>query len=158
MLKYTICFLQRGDDVLMLNRLKTPEMGVWNGVGGKLEPGESPKTCALREIYEETGIKLYDIQEKGTVTWNGKGGMYVFVATLPKDFDYKTPKVTTEGLLDWKPLHWLTDENNQGVAEHIHRSLFRILNDPEHYEHRCLFNEEGHLEEFQVIPLKMYQP
>jgi len=138
----------------MLNRLKSPEMGIWNGVGGKLEPGEKPKACALREIYEETGIQLTDVQDKGVVTWNSEGGMYVFIATLPPDFTYITPKVTDEGILDWKPIPWLIDARNGGIAQHIKRALTRFFDDPENYEHRCYFNDEGQLETFMSIPLQ----
>lgn len=153
-LAYTICFLRKGENVLMLNRLKSPEMGVWNGVGGKLESGETPKVCALREIYEETGIRLSDVQDKGVVTWNSKGGMYVFIATLPPDFIYVTPKATDEGILDWKSIPWLTDVRNEGVAKHIKRALTLFFDDPESYEHRCHFNDEGELETFMSIPLQ----
>ncbi|GGE39719.1 7,8-dihydro-8-oxoguanine triphosphatase [Pullulanibacillus camelliae] len=155
-LAYTICFLRRGEDVLMLNRLKSPEMGVWNGVGGKLESGETPKACALREIQEETGIRLIDVQEKGIVTWNNEGGMYVFIATLPLNFTYETPKATNEGILDWKSISWLIDTQNGGVAEHIKQALTLFFNDPKSYEHRCYFNDKGQLETFTRIPLQTH--
>lgn len=54
MLKYTICFIKRADNILLLNREKPGWMGSWNGVGGKIETGETPIECILREIYEET--------------------------------------------------------------------------------------------------------
>ncbi|USK57773.1 NUDIX domain-containing protein (plasmid) [Cytobacillus solani] len=42
----------------MLNREKPPIMGVWNGVGGKIEKGETSDEGALREVFEETGIRV----------------------------------------------------------------------------------------------------
>ena len=32
--------------------------GKWNGVGGKIHPNESPEDCAVRETFEETGLKI----------------------------------------------------------------------------------------------------
>ncbi|WJH35841.1 hypothetical protein N6H14_07935 [Paenibacillus sp. CC-CFT747] len=42
MFRYTICFIRRGNRILLLNRNAPAWMGAWNGVGGKLEPGEAP--------------------------------------------------------------------------------------------------------------------
>ena len=44
--------------ILLLHRNKEPNMGLWSPCGGKLkvDDGESPYDCALRELREETGI------------------------------------------------------------------------------------------------------
>lgn len=36
---------------------------IWNFPGGKLELGESPKECAIREVEEETGIRVLHLTE-----------------------------------------------------------------------------------------------
>jgi len=43
----------------------------WFPVGGAIEPGETIQEAALREVYEETGIKKEDI-ELGPVVWHGE--------------------------------------------------------------------------------------
>ena len=45
----------------MLHRIKKHEdvnAGKWIGIGGKLEEGETPDDCLLREVREETGLTL----------------------------------------------------------------------------------------------------
>ena len=39
----------------------------WIGIGGKLEEGESPEQCLLREVKEETGLTLTSYQYRGIV-------------------------------------------------------------------------------------------
>jgi 8-oxo-dGTP diphosphatase len=39
-------------------RLADDHLGKWNGLGGKLEPGESPLEAACRELREESGLDL----------------------------------------------------------------------------------------------------
>ena len=52
------CF-NEADDVLLLERAKEPNRGLWSPPGGKLktEIGESPYACACREGWEETGMR-----------------------------------------------------------------------------------------------------
>jgi len=42
--------------VLMCRRVKEPYKGLFNMVGGKIEPGETGEHAAYRELFEETGI------------------------------------------------------------------------------------------------------
>ncbi len=53
------CFNER-DDVLLLERRKEPNLGLWSPCGGKLktEAGESPYACACREAAEEIGLRI----------------------------------------------------------------------------------------------------
>ena len=57
----TICYVDNGKEWLMLHRNKKVNdvhAGKWIGVGGKLEPGETPEDCAIREVKEETGLTV----------------------------------------------------------------------------------------------------
>ena len=45
----------------MLHRVKKNEdvnAGKWIGIGGKIEDGETPDACLIREVREETGLIL----------------------------------------------------------------------------------------------------
>ena len=42
----------------MLFRSNAPHAGQWDGIGGKLEPGEDPFTACIREVQEETGLVI----------------------------------------------------------------------------------------------------
>jgi len=45
---------------LLIHRAKSPNLGAWSPIGGKLETtiGESPYECAVRETREETGFEI----------------------------------------------------------------------------------------------------
>ena len=53
----TLLFVCRGDEVLLMEKKRGHGAGLINGPGGKLEPGESLRACALREAEEELGIR-----------------------------------------------------------------------------------------------------
>ena len=54
MLYSTLCYLERGDEYLMLHRVKKEHdvnQGKWIGVGGKFQDRESPEDSVLRECF-----------------------------------------------------------------------------------------------------------
>lgn len=68
----TLVYVRRPGQTLMLHRIKRANdmhQGKWNGLGGKLEPGESPEMCAIREVYEESGLRIHNPELRGILTF-----------------------------------------------------------------------------------------
>lgn len=53
---------------LLLKRTKDPYAGLWAMPGGKIELGEQIEEAILREVYEETGLKVKFIAVRGFVS------------------------------------------------------------------------------------------
>ena len=100
----TLCYITRGNDVLMLHRVKKKNdinKDKWIGIGGKFEKDESPDECILREAMEETGLTLTDWQCRGVVTFLNTqcDGEYMYLFTA--DGFEGTIKECDEGDLQW---------------------------------------------------------
>ena len=75
-----MCYIDNGDSFLMLKRTKKENdihEGLTISVGGKFEPGESPEDCIIREVKEETGIKIKNIRYFGSQPWPYPCGLMV---------------------------------------------------------------------------------
>src|SRR5712664_847056 len=65
----TICHVVRGRRLLLKKANRGISDGKWNAPGGKSEPGEEPEQCARREVFEETGLKVYELFYHGALTF-----------------------------------------------------------------------------------------
>jgi 8-oxo-dGTP diphosphatase len=103
----TLCYIRRAGQTLMLHRNKKKNdmhEGKWNGLGGKLESGETPEECAIREVWEESGLRVREPQLKGIITFPGFAGdddWYTFLFVI-EDFDGELID-SPEGELAWIP-------------------------------------------------------
>jgi 8-oxo-dGTP diphosphatase len=101
----TLCYLRRDGRTLMVRRDKKPgdiHKGKYNGLGGKLEPGESPDECVRREVREESGLTVLDARLRGVLTFPAfKDGedwlVFVYTATRCEGVQGDCP----EGTLEW---------------------------------------------------------
>jgi 8-oxo-dGTP diphosphatase len=105
MILATLCYVKYDGHTLMIHRNKRPgdiHEGKWNGLGGKFEAGESPESCVIREIEEESGLRLKTPLLHGLLTFvNFKGkDWYVFVFTA-SEFEGTLVDDTPEGKLEW---------------------------------------------------------
>ena len=82
----TLCYiLNDKDQVLLIKKKKGLGWGKYNGPGGKVEKGESPQEGAIREVQEEVGLKLLDIEPRGCIEFvtdglGFDGKCYIFVS------------------------------------------------------------------------------
>jgi 8-oxo-dGTP diphosphatase len=93
--------------ILLLRRLKAPNLGLCSPIGGKLDvaTGESPARCAQREIHEEAGLEIpmERIHLLGLVSeaaFEGKGHWLMFVYRVLGPVEVE-PRDMREGRLDW---------------------------------------------------------
>ncbi len=97
----TLCILRHKDKFLLLKRLKEPNKDSFTPVGGKLDPFESPLKSAIRETFEETGIKVEPMKYGGILTETSPTAYnwtsYVYIA----DIDFIEPPFCNEGTLMW---------------------------------------------------------
>jgi 8-oxo-dGTP diphosphatase len=99
-----------GQRVLMIHRNARQDdqhLGKYNGLGGKMEPGEDIAACMRREIMEEAGIECLEMRLRGTLNWPGFGKNgedwlgFIFII----DRYAGTPlESNPEGKLEWVPV------------------------------------------------------
>jgi 8-oxo-dGTP diphosphatase len=106
----TLAYVVRGDEVLLVHRTfrdGDAHLGKYNGLGGKLEPGEDVVAGMRRELREEAGIEATALRLRGTISWPGFGAGgedwfgFVFIVDA---FAGEPPASNEEGTLHWVPL------------------------------------------------------
>lgn len=159
---YTICFCIQDDKILMLYRNRKPNQYKWNGLGGKIEANETPLDCIQREVMEEAELDLNcSLYTKygGVVTWNtmrelenSYKGMHVFIAEFPTGCVRWVRKEVGEGILEWKDINWVCDENNGDVVDNIPFFVSSMIWTATPYLYECLY-VNGVLETITTKPL-----
>lgn len=101
----TLCYIEKDGAYLMMHRVKKQNdinKDKYVGIGGKIENGETPFDCAIREIKEETGVSPRRMRYRGVITFvsdlYGTEIMHLFTAD---GFDGKLKQTCDEGELIW---------------------------------------------------------
>lgn len=98
----SLCYIFHNDQVLLLKRNRVPHIGLWSPPGGKMEHGETPQECCIREIYEETGLTIQNpvlraVQTSIDVAYPVHWLLFIFRTENPSGALQETP----EGELRW---------------------------------------------------------
>ena len=152
MFNTTLCYIEKDGAYLMIHRVKKQNdmnKDKWLGVGGKLEEGETPFDCARREIREETGVSVENLNYRGIITFvsdlYGTEYMHLFTCI---DFSGDL-KECDEGELVWVPKKDL-DSLKLWEGDKI---FFRLLEEEERF-FTLKLTYEG--EELVEVETKLY--
>lgn len=103
-IRATLLFVVRPDRILLMHKKRGLGAGKINGPGGKCEPGETPRACAIRETSEELCIDVAEPEYRGELRYLDSKlepiHGFVYVA---HDFT-GTPTETDEARPEWFPL------------------------------------------------------
>lgn len=103
-------FDRADESVLLVHRNKRSSdehLGKWNGLGGKLEPGEDLASGMRRELHEEAAIDVISMVLRGTISWPGFGANgedWLGPIFLIDGWTGTPPASNAEGDLAWIPL------------------------------------------------------
>jgi 8-oxo-dGTP diphosphatase len=107
MILATLCYVRNKEKTLFIHRIKKEQdfhLGKWNGLGGKMEQGETPEECVIREVKEESGLLIKNPRMRGFITFpmfDGIQDWNVFVFTA-EEFQGELCE-SEEGILKWIP-------------------------------------------------------
>jgi 8-oxo-dGTP diphosphatase len=78
----TLLFIIHDGQVMLIHKKTGLGVGKINGPGGKLEPNEKYKDCAIRETVEETCVTPYDVKYAGELRFQFTDGLSLYVAVF----------------------------------------------------------------------------
>jgi 8-oxo-dGTP diphosphatase len=138
----TLIYCIKDEKVLMLKRVKPPYPGYWIAPGGKLERGEGPLECALRELREETGLVAATAQLRALVTESSSRDdwqwlLFVYRAETPRG---KILKNGPEGELRWFEAEELEAAQIPPADRYFMRDALRST--PGTVEYRFAYDDE----------------
>jgi len=114
----TLCFLICDGKILLIRKKRGLGAGKINGPGGRIEPGEEPHECAVRETSEEVGLTPLDIQNRGELHFQFADG-YSLHCTVFVANEYTGELIETdEALPIWTSLESIPYE--EMWADDIH--------------------------------------
>lgn len=100
-LRATLLFVIRGGRILLIDKKRGHGAGNINGPGGKLDPGETPRQCAIREVREELCIDVPNPRFVGELRFQETDGSRIHGFVFRAGRYRGTPRETDEAVPHW---------------------------------------------------------
>ncbi len=143
----TLVFVIRDGKILLIDKKTGFGKGKVNGPGGKLEQGESPEACAVRECREELGITVTELRFCGQHRFQFVDGYSLLVWVYSSTAFEGVPTETVEAKPLWFPLECIPYER---MWEDDELWLPMVLRG-ERFQGRWLFDGDRMLD-YELLP------
>lgn len=150
----TVCHILKGEKLLLQKKSKGLfGADKWNGVGGKLKPNETPEDCVKREVLEETGLRILNVNFHGILNFyfgNRSERNWIVYVFSTKAFEGKL-RSSEEGTLRWFTFEEIPYDEMWQDDKH----WLPVLLEGKNFEGDFYFDEEGKkLIDFNLTILK----
>ncbi|MDA0813474.1 MAG: 8-oxo-dGTP diphosphatase [Verrucomicrobia bacterium] len=109
-MRATLVFILRdapddgAQEVLLIRKKRGIGAGKINGPGGKIDPGETPMQCAIRETQEELHVTAVDPKERGRLRFQFTDGLSIHCVVFIATHHTGTATETEEAVPLWTPV------------------------------------------------------
>jgi 8-oxo-dGTP diphosphatase len=124
----TLCFLIQDGQILLIRKKRGLGAGKINGPGGRIEPGEEPHECAVRETSEEVGLTPRNVQNRGELHFQFADGYSLHCTVFTADSFSGTLIETDEALPIWTAIDAIP--YHEMWADDIHWFHFLLSSTP----------------------------
>jgi 8-oxo-dGTP diphosphatase len=100
----TLLFVVRGGEILLMLKKRGLGAGKINGPGGRLEPGETPLACAVREVEEELCVTPLGVRACGELYFQFLDGLSIHGSVFRAEGCAGEPRETAEAVPLWTPI------------------------------------------------------
>lgn len=98
----TLCIVHQHPKVLLALKKRGFGVGKWNGLGGHVEKGEAIEEAARREVFEEAGIIVDNIERRGVLEFEFKDNPEILEVHVFKAYEFRgEPTETAEMKPRW---------------------------------------------------------
>ena len=105
------CYIVCGDKVVVTQyKSGNKKEGYYDIPGGKIEKGETPKMAAIREVREETGLRVEDLKERGELIVEYPDRKFLFTVFLTTQYDGELQEFP-ENTATWIPIEELLQKD-----------------------------------------------
>jgi 8-oxo-dGTP diphosphatase len=100
----TLIFVVRDGEILLIRKKRGLGAGKINGPGGRIDPGESPLHCAIREFEEELLATPVGVRAAGELRFQFVDGLSIHGYVFRADDCAGEPRETDEATPLWTPI------------------------------------------------------
>ena len=113
-----LLFSKDTEKLLLVKRNKKTYPNMWNGIGGKIEVGETPIEAAIRECKEETGLTMVNPKLLVTYVYPESNPMNsnTHLSVIYDFIDIEEVEDNYEGHYEWKDIEFALDFNSKEIA------------------------------------------
>lgn len=103
----TLCIIHQHPRILLGMKKRGFGAGRWNGFGGKIKDGESIEDATKREMLEESGVEIENLDKVGIMEFEFKGNPEIIEVHVFKSDNFSGEIVESE---EMKPQWFHVDE------------------------------------------------